>query len=178
MLDPFVTLAEAGFSQQGELIKAAEDHWSQELIVSLDWLRIAEVVRAIASHSGCELARSVVLEDGSVVFAMIERPTTAEPQRALVKIAGWNEWGATPTSVMHFAREILTANKARGILISPGGFTPAALLAAQEHRIETVDTAALYAVLQSLPAARSNFFSPLPRWEIAPHRPAQFACKS
>jgi hypothetical protein len=158
MLDPFVTLAEAGFSQQGELITAAGDHWSQELIVSLDWLRIAELVRAIASHSGCELARSVVLEDGSVVFAMIERPTTAHPQRALVKIAGWNEWGATPTSVMHFAREILTANKARGILVSPGGFTPAALLAAQEHRIETVDASALYAVLQGLPAERSDFF--------------------
>lgn len=44
---------------------------------------------------------------------------------------------------MHFAREILTANQARGMMISPRGFTPAALLAAQEHRIQTVDAAAL-----------------------------------
>lgn len=158
MLDPFVTLSEAGFSQQGDLITAGEDHWTPELIASLDWLRVAELVRAIAAHSGCELARSVVLQDGSVAFAMIEHPMTAHPQRALVKIAGWNEWGASPTSVMHFAREVLTANKARGILIAPGGFTAAAALAAQEHRIEMVDAAGLHQVLLSLPAERSDFF--------------------
>ena len=71
MLDPFGTLSEAGFSQQGDLITAGEDHWTPELIASLDWLRVAELVRAIAAHSGCELARSVVLQDGSVAFAMI-----------------------------------------------------------------------------------------------------------
>jgi len=160
MLDPFVTLAEAGFSQRGSLISAGPetDHWTPELIASLDWLRVAELVRAIAAHSGCELARSLVLEDGSVAFGMIENPSTAHPQRALVKIAGWNEWGATPTSVMHFAREVLTANKARGIIIAPSGFTTAASLAALEHRIETVDASALYAVLQSLPTERSDFF--------------------
>ncbi|MEQ1748532.1 MAG: polymer-forming cytoskeletal protein [Prosthecobacter sp.] len=158
MLDPFTTLAEAGFSQRGELITAGEDHWTPELIASLDWMRVAELVRAIAAHSGCELARSLVLEDGSVAFAMIENPTTAYPQRALVKIAAWNEWGANPTQVMNFAREVLTANKARGILIAPGGFTPAASLAAQEHRIETVDASALYAVMQNLSSERSDFF--------------------
>lgn len=158
MLDPFVTLSEAGFSQQGDLITAGEDHWTPELIASLDWLRVAELVRAIAAHSGCELARSVVLQDGSVAFAMIEHPTTMHPQRALVKIAGWNEWGASPLSVMHFAREVLTANNARGILIAPGGFTAAAALAAQEHRIEMVDAAGLHQVLLSLPAERSDFF--------------------
>jgi len=89
MLDPFVTLAKAGFPQQGDLIIASPVHWSQELILSLDWLRIAELVRAIASLRGCALARSVVLEDSSVVYAMIERPMTDHPQRALVKIAGW-----------------------------------------------------------------------------------------
>lgn len=158
MLDPFGTLSEAGFSQQGDLITAGEDHWTPQLIASLDWLRVAELVRAIAVHSGCELARSVVLQDGSVAFAMIEHPMTAHPQRALVKIAGWNEWGASPTSVMHFAREVLTANNARGILIAPGGFTASAALAAQEHRIEMVDAAGLHQVLLSLTAERSDFF--------------------
>lgn len=158
MLDPFVTLSEAGFSQQGDLITAGDDHWTPELIASLDWLRVAELVRAIAAHSGCELARSVVLQDGSVAFAMIEHPATVHPQRALVKIAGWNEWGASPTSVMHFAREVLTANKARGVLIVPGGFTAAAFLAAQEHRIEMVDAAGLHQVLLNLPSERSDFF--------------------
>jgi len=158
MLDPFVTLAEAGFSQRGGLVTAGPDVWSAELIARLDWMRLAELVRAIAAHSGCELARSLVLEDGAVVFGMIERPTTAHPQRALVKIAGWNEWGATPASVQHFAGEVRTAKNARGILIAPAGFSPAALMAAQEQRIETVDAAALHGVLQMLPAERSDFF--------------------
>ena len=160
MLDPFSKLAEAGFSQQGELITSGPEleHWTPELIASLDWMRMAELVRAIAAHGGCELARSMVLEDGSVMFAMIEQPLTAHPQRALVKIAGWNEWGATPETVMRFAREVRTAQKARGVLIAPGGFTPAAMLAAQEHRIEAVDAAALHQVLLSLPAERSDFF--------------------
>ncbi len=160
MLDPFSKLAEAGFSQQGGLITSGPetDHWTPELIANLDWMRVAELVRAIAAHGGCELARSLVLEDGSVMFAMIEQPLTAHPQRALVKVAAWNEWGATPETVMRFAKEVHTAQKARGVLISPGGFTPAALLAAQEHRIEAVDAAALYQVLLNLPSERSDFF--------------------
>ncbi len=160
MLDPFAKLADAGISQQGGLIMAGQEtgHWTSELVSSLDWMRVSELVRAIAAHGGCELARSMVLEDGSVMFAMIEQPLTPHPQRALVKIAAWNEWGATPETVMQFAREVRTAQKARGIMISPGGFTPAALLAAQEHRIEAVDAAALHQVLISLPAERSDFF--------------------
>ena len=160
MLDPFVKLAEAGFSQQGGLMTAGPvtEHWTPELIASLDWMRVSELVRAIAAHGGCELARSIVLEDGSVMFAMIEQPLTAHPQRALVKITAWNEWGATPESVMRFAREVRTAQKARGIMISPGGFTASALLAAQEHRIEAVDAAALHQVLLRLPSERSDFF--------------------
>lgn len=160
MLDPFPKLAEAGFSQQGGLITSGpeEEHWTPELIASLDWMRVAELVRAIAVHGGCELARSIVLEDGSVMFAMMEQPMTPHPRRALVKIMGWNEWGAMPEAVMRFAREVRTAQNARGVLISPGGFTPAALMAAQEHRIEAVDSAALYQVLLTLPAERSDFF--------------------
>lgn len=160
MLDPFAKLAEAGFSQRGGPISAGQvtEHWTPELIASLDWMRVSELVRAIAAHGGCELARSMVLEDGSVMFAMIEQPLTPHPQRALVKIAAWNEWGATPEAVMQFAREVRTAQKARGIMISPGGFTASAMLAAQEHRIEAVDAAGLHQVLLSLPAERSDFF--------------------
>lgn len=160
MLDPFSTLAEAGFSQQAGLITAgAEDgHWTPELIAGLDWLRLAELVRAIAAHSGCELARSMVLEDGSVMFAMLEQVNTPHPRRALVKTAAWNEWGATPETVMRFAREVRTAERARGILVAPGGFSPAALLAAQQHQIEAVGADTLHQVLLSLPSERSDFF--------------------
>ncbi len=161
MIDPLDTPAEAGLSRpptSSVLGDIRPDQWSPEMIASLDWMRVAELVRAIAAHSGCELARSIVLQDGSVAFGMIEQPGTPQPRRALVKIAGWNEWGATAESVQLFAQEVGTAKDARGILIAPGGFTPAALLAAQEHRIETVDTDSLFRVLDSLPPERSELF--------------------
>lgn len=128
-----------------------------ELIANLDWMRLAELVRAIATQAGCELAGSRVMPDGAVIFGMIERPTTAYPQRALVKISGWNEWGGTPEGVSQFAQEVRTAQNTRGILIAPAGFSPAATRMAQEHRIETVDATSLNAVLQALPAERSDF---------------------
>lgn len=131
--------------------------WSVELILNLDWMRLAELVRAIATQAGCELAGSSILHDGSVVFGMLERPASPYPQRALVRVAGWNEWGATVESIARFAREVSGAAGARGVLIAPAGFNPAALLAAQEHRIETVDAQGLHAVLKSLPEERSSF---------------------
>lgn len=158
MLDPFTTLHETGFSQRKDA-EGAQGCWTPELIAGLDWLRVAELARAIAAHNGCELAGSRVLEDASVVFGMMEEPATAHPRRALVKTAGWNEWGATPESVRRFAEELSTAARStRGILIAPGGFSPAARLAAQAARIEAVDAAGLHAVLMSLPAERSDFF--------------------
>lgn len=158
MLDPFVTLSEAGFSPRDESSSLEPGLWTPELISSLDWLRLAELVRAIATHAGCELAGSRVLPDGALVFGMIELPTTAHPQRALVKLSGWNEWGATPESVNRFVQEVRTAKNTRGILVAPAGFSPAAVMAAQEHRIEMVDAASLCAVLESLPPERSDFF--------------------
>ncbi|HYF35654.1 MAG TPA: hypothetical protein VD994_10220, partial [Prosthecobacter sp.] len=55
--------------------------WSPELIASLDWLRVAELARAIAEYHGCELAQSCVLADGSLLFGMLEQPQSAQPQR-------------------------------------------------------------------------------------------------
>ncbi len=160
MLDPFVTFQEAGFSQREDLAVAGSggEYWSPELIEKLDWVRLAELARAIAAHHGCELAGSTVLSDGSVAFGMIENPRSAHPQRALVKITGWNERGATPTTILDFAREVSTARKTRGVLIAPLGFTPAALLAAQEHRIESIDATTLCSVLMGLPSERSDLF--------------------
>lgn len=158
MLDPFVTLSEAGFSAKNGAGPLGPGIWTQELIVSLDWMRLAELVRAIANHAGCELAGSRVLPDGALLFGMIENPSTSHPQRALVKLSAWNEWGATPENIHHFAREVRTASNTRGILFAPAGFSSAALRVAQEHRIETVDAAGLCAVLKSLPPERSDLF--------------------
>lgn len=157
MLDPFATLEEAGFSQKLEGGVDRLGGWSPELIASLDWARLSELARAIVKASGCELAGSRVMPDGAVFFGMIEEPKTAKPRRAMVKIAPWNEWGATPETVRQFAAEVKTARDTRGVLIAPCGFSTAALRTAQELRIEAVDAVVLNAALQALPAVRSDF---------------------
>lgn len=157
MLDPFVTLEEAGFSlrRDGGVDRLAG--WSPELIASLDWARLSELARAIAAASGCELAGSRVMPDGAVHFGMIEQPKSSKPRRAMVKIVPWNEWGATPETVRRFEQEVRTARDTRGILIAPAGFSPAALRAAQELRIEAVDANALDAAVRALPGDKSDF---------------------
>ncbi len=158
MLEPFLTLQEAGFSQKRGKGTPDRHYWSPELVASLDWLRVAELARAIAARAGCELAGSRVGMDGSVLFAMLEEPRSPSPQRALVKLVAWNEWGAMPEHVEAFAAELRTAKDARGILIAPGGFTSAAMQRAAELRIEAVDAVSLCQVLTDMPAEQSDFY--------------------
>ena len=155
MLEPFLTLQEAGFSQKRGKGTPDRHYWSPELVASLDWLRVAELARAIAARAGCELAGSRVGMNGSVLFAMLEEPRSPSPQRALVKLVAWNEWGAMPEHVEAFAAELRTAKDARGILIAPGGFTSAAMQRAAELRIEAVDAVSLCQVLTDMPAEQS-----------------------
>jgi hypothetical protein len=155
MLEACAAIAEVPLLPQPEAEVTKTDHWSPELIASLDWLRVGEVARAIAEYHGCELAQSCVLADGALLFGMVEQPYI-QPQRALVKVASWNGWGASPENVTEFGREVQMAGNARGIFVAPGGFSPAALMAAQEYRIETVDAAALCRVLESMPRERSD----------------------
>ena len=157
MLEPFSVVKEAGFSSQGEGDELPPG-WSPELIASLDWLRLAELARAIASNAGCELGGSRVFEDGSVLFAMFEEPKSAQPRRVLVKLLAWNDWCATPQMVETFAQDVRSTRDARGVLIAPGGFTPAASHAAAEHHIEPVDAARLCGTLKSMAEERSDFF--------------------
>lgn len=157
MLDPFVILEEAGFSLRSGRGVDRLAGWSAELIVSLDWALISELARSITAEAGCELAGSRITPDGAVIFGMLEEPKSSKPRRALVKIAPWNEWGATPETVQRFAQEVRTAKDTRGILIAPAGFSPAALRAAQEMRIEAVDASMLEAAVRALPGDKSNF---------------------
>ena len=157
MFEPFQALHEAGISRSGGVATSVADRWSADLIASLDWLRLVELARALAANGGCELAGSRVLIDGSVVFGMIQSPGTPHAGRVLVKVAAWNEWGATPELVERFADEVRTARNARGVLIAPGGSTRAAVQRAGELRIELVDAVGLDATLSGLPPEKSDF---------------------
>lgn len=133
--------------------------WSPELIASLDWLRVAELLRAIAAHAGCELGPSRVQVDGSVQFAMVEHPKTPHERRVLVKLVAWNHWGATPEAVQLFEQELgRIREECRGILVAPDGFSPAALSRGQGLQIETVDAVQLHSILTRLRPEQADFF--------------------
>ena len=154
--------------------KPAAD-WSPDLIASLDWLRVVELLRAMAAHAGCQLGGSRVFPDGSVLFAMVERPQSTTPQRALVRLVPWNDWEASTQWVETFARELAAATDARGVLVAPGGFTAAARHAANARRIETVDAAQLALAVRTLPVEKQRFFLSLTA-SGDPHSPSCPVC--
>jgi hypothetical protein len=136
--------------------------WNPESVASLDWYRLAELLRAIAANAGCQLGPSRVNPDGSVQFAMLGEGEGASAQRSLVRLSAWNQWGATPESVSQFAWEVgRIRERTHGILVAPGGATPAAFARASELGIEIVDVAKLCRTLHSLHPEQANFFHEL-----------------
>ena len=136
--------------------------WQAEDVSALDWYRLAELLRAVAANAGCQLGPSRVSPDGSVQFAMLAMPLSADPQRTLVRLSAWNAWGATPDSVNAFAWEVgRIREKTHGVLVAPGGATPAAASRAAELGIEIVDAMKLCRTLMMLPVDQSSFFHTL-----------------
>lgn len=133
-----------------------------EAILALDWLRIVDLLRGLVVEVGCELGGSQVLLDGSVVFGMLERPKTPHTSRVVVKLTGWNKWGVGPEEVELFAQEVRTVREARGVLVAPAGFSPAAQTTAKQLQIEAVDAVALCAALTRLNPERRDFL-----WTLA-----------
>lgn len=147
-----------GFSLRGDAENGVEG-WSPDLIASLDWLRLGELLRAIAANAGCELGPSRVQIDGSVQFAMLEAPKSLNERRALVKLVGWREWGATPETVQTFVNELGRIREpTRGILVAPDGFSAAAKNRAQNLQVEAIDAAQLHTILKGLPPEQADFF--------------------
>lgn len=147
-----------GFSLRGDAEHGVEG-WSPELIAGLDWLRLGELLRAIAANAGCELGPSRVQMDGSVQFAMLEAPKSVHERRALVKLVGWKEWGATPETVQTFVNELGRIREpTRGILVAPDGFSAAAKNRAQNLQVEAIDAVQLHTILKGLPPEQADFF--------------------
>ena len=131
--------------------------WSPELIVSLDWKRITEIARAMASTAGFELAATQLQTDGRADFEMTARGLDPK-HRARVRLTPWDQWTASGDSIRDFAQTMKEASVKHGIYIAPGGFSPAAQNAASAAGIEVVDALALALQLNALPPAHSDFF--------------------
>ncbi|MDB6073808.1 MAG: endonuclease [Verrucomicrobiaceae bacterium] len=153
MLEPFMPPTQTGFSQR------TGEGWSLEMLVGLDWLRMGELLRAIAVNGGCELGPSRVQPDSTIEFAMLETPREKQQRRALVKLSPWNQWGATPETVLAFAQTVKRIREnCRGVLVAPDGFSAAAITTAAEHNIEAVDAVKLLTALHAMRPEQSDFF--------------------
>ena len=131
--------------------------WSPELIMSLDWKRLAEISRAMASTAGFELGPTEIQIDGRADFEMIARGGK-HVHRAHVRLTAWDQWMASVDAMEDFKKRMKTTGVKHGIFIAPGGFTPAAKNAAGSLGIELVDAQSLAAQLNALPAQHSDFF--------------------
>ena len=133
--------------------------WTAELIASLDWLRLSELLRAVAVNAGCQLGPSRVEADGMVQFAMLEQPTSGLPQRTLVRMLSWNGSGATPATVHAMAAQLGRVREpTRGVLVAVGGASTTARVLAQQHHIELIDAERLAETLRCLQAEKSDFY--------------------
>ena len=166
MLNALDRLKELGLEQPRPLGLTLDA--DAESVAALDWARLADLMRGIVIEAGCELAGTQVQADASVLFGMIDHPGTEKARRTLVKLAAWNEWGAQAEQVERFAVEVRSARNARGLLMAPAGFSPAAREVAVRHRIETLDATALCEALMRLPRERRDFL-----WSVASAGDAQ-----
>ncbi len=131
--------------------------WTATFLAGLDWNRIVELARALASASGFEASDKKVFPDGGTEFSMVWRK---EPwsSKTLVRIASWNQWMVSVECVTRMDHELKFLQKHRGIFIAPGGFTPAALNYAKNCGIETVDAETLVARLNEIPVEHQEYF--------------------
>jgi hypothetical protein len=133
--------------------------WTAELLASLDWLRLSELLRAVATHAGCLLGDSRVEADGSVQFVMLEHMGTAHQRYSIARTSPWNQWAAQPAMVETFAQQLQQIpERPRGVLVAPAGYSTAAQAAALSCGIELVDGAKLCTTLLAMPAERSQFY--------------------
>lgn len=131
--------------------------WSEDLLRSLDWKRLLEVIRALAVYSGYEPGATTVEPTAAAQF-FIEDPKHREKGRALVRLAPWSRWMATVDCVTGFV-EVLAANgHIPGIYIAPAGATPGAQTAARSRGIQLLDARLLAARLNELPQEYSEYF--------------------
>jgi hypothetical protein len=133
--------------------------WTAELIASLDWLRLSELLRAVAVNAGCQLGPSRVESDGMVQFAMLEQPSSGLPLRNLVRLLSWNGSCATPAVVQAMVTQLSRVREpTRGVIVAVGGASTTARLVAQQHHIELIDAERLAETLRSLQAEKSDFY--------------------
>src|SRR6187402_3223371 len=89
------SLPEVAVLRQPSLLARGEVmpvRWTAELLGRLDWLKVVELVRALALAGGCELGGTRIWPDGMAEFPM--KQGTGSQSDLVTRLAPWNRWGA------------------------------------------------------------------------------------
>jgi hypothetical protein len=131
--------------------------WTSEFLGRLDWLKVIELVRALAVAGGCELGGTRIWPDGMAEFPMTQRKGS-EVTELVTRLAPWNRWGASVRCIETFAADLAARREGRGVYLAPGGASPSARSEGSRRSIDVLDAEALAAALNALPGRHSKFF--------------------
>jgi hypothetical protein len=132
--------------------------WTSELLGRLDWMKIVELVRALAVAGGCELGGTRIWPDGMAEFPMTQGKGGTAETKLVTRLAAWNRWSASVRCIETFAADLAARREGRGVYLAPGGVSPSAVSEAARRGIDVLDAEALAAALNALPGRHSKFF--------------------
>lgn len=142
---------------QDEPAGSASLKWTPEIIAGLDWQRLLQLARALASTGGFHLTASIIDVAGGADFTM-SSGMALDRKKILVRLAQWNRWMASEDCLECFTSHIRAQNVHNGVFIAPGGFSPEAKVLGKKAGVELVDAEMLSERLNLLTAAHRSAF--------------------
>jgi hypothetical protein len=131
--------------------------WTPEIIAGLDWQRLLQLARALASTGGFHLTASNIDIAGGADFVM-SAGMALDRKKILVRLAQWNRWMASEECLECFTSHVRVQNFHNGVFIAPGGFSPEARVLGKKAGVELVDAVMLSERLNLLTAAHKAAF--------------------
>ena len=154
----------AGPSQASERVADVVAHppvpvmWTEAQILSLDWIRLLDITRALAAYTGYEPEAAVIDRDGGAQFSMREAREQKHGHVVVIRLAPWNRWIAASACVSAFADTVRGQERTHAIYLAPAGASRGALEASQEGGVQLLHASTLAGRLNDLPRQYRDYF--------------------
>jgi restriction system protein len=126
--------------------------WTRELLKHLEWRRLEELCAAYFEELGFKAA--IVYERaGGAADICLYAADAGEPS-IVVHSKTWDAYPIGIKPLVELRASMTSANVAQGVMVTSGRFTPEAIGYAAKENIDLIDSAALLAKLEALPAEK------------------------
>lgn len=156
---PFTLIFRRATQSRGEPGQAANlailstGKWTRELLKHLEWRRLEELCAAYYEDLGFRTAVAHERADGSAEICLYA--ADAERVAVLVQCKAWDAYPIGIKALHELRAAMVSADAAKGAMVTAGRFTPEAAAYAKKEAIELVDGAALFEKLTALPPEKS-----------------------